>query len=318
MIKPAFVTLRLTRIQYAAAGVHLIELRAVDGSELPPFQPGAHVDLHLPGGLVRQYSLCNAAHERERYVVAVKRDPNSRGGSAAVHERLRVGDLVSVGVPRCHFALDEAAPFSLLIAGGIGITPIACMVQRLRALGRPFALFYSVRRREEAALLDLLAGPELILHVDEEQGGVLDVPGLVAAAPPEAAAYCCGPAPMLDAFELAAQRHPGLHCRVERFVPANDSGHAASNEGGFRVRLSASGRTVVVSAGQTILAALRDVGITVPSSCERGICGACETRVLGGEPDHRDSVLSYDERRTNKTIMVCCSGSLSAELVLDL
>jgi len=318
MTTPGLISLRLTRIEYVAVGIHLIELRAADGSELTPFQPGAHVDLHLPGGLVRQYSLCNAAHERDRYVVAVKRDPSSRGGSAAVHERLRVGDLVSVGGPRCHFVLDEAAPFSLFIAGGIGITPIACMVQRLRDLGRSFALYYSVRRREEAALLDLLAGPELKLHVDEEQGGVLDVHGLVAAAPAEAAAYCCGPSPMLNAFELAAQQHPRLHWRVERFVPSADAAHAASNEGGFRVSLSTTRRTVMVSAGQTILTALRDVGIKVPSSCERGICGACETRVLAGEPDHRDSVLSDAERRTNKTMMICCSGSLSSELVLDL
>ena len=314
----ALLSLRLTRIEYAAAGIHLLEFRATDGAPLPSFDPGAHIDLHLPGGLVRQYSLCNAPHERHRYVVAVKRDPRSRGGSAAAHERLRVAELVPVSVPRCHFALDEAAPFSLFIAGGIGITPVACMVQRLRVIGRPFAVHYSVRRRDEAALLDVLAGPELALHVDEERGALLDVPGLVAQAPADAAVYCCGPAPMLDAFEAAARACPGLRWRVERFVPVADAAHTPAHEGGFRVRLAASGRTVAVPAGQTILEALREAGLDVPSSCEQGICGTCETRVLGGEPDHRDSLLSDDERRANRSMMICCSGSRSAELVLDL
>lgn len=318
MVTAPLSSLRLTRIEYAAAGIHLFEFRAPDGAALAPFEAGAHVDLHLPGGFVRQYSLCNAPGERHRYVVGIKRDPRSRGGSVAAHDRLRVGELVAVSVPRCHFALDEAAPRSVFVAGGIGITPVACMVQRLRQLGRPFALHYSVRRRDEAALLDLLAGPETHLHVDEERGRLLDVPGLVAAAPADAAVYCCGPAPMLDAFEAAARARPGLAWRVERFVPLADAAHAPAHEGGFSVRLAASGRTVAVRQGQTILEALRAAGLDVPSSCEQGICGTCETRVLEGLPDHRDSLLSDDERRSNRTMMICCSGSRSAELVLDL
>jgi vanillate O-demethylase ferredoxin subunit len=315
---PALLSLRLTRIEYAAAGIHLFEFRTADGADLPPFAAGAHIDLHLPGGFVRQYSLCNAAHERHRYVVAIKRDAQGRGGSAAVHDTLRVGQLVDVAPPRCHFALDEAAPHSLLIAGGIGITPVACMVQRLRQLGRPFAVHYSVRKRDEAALLDVLAGPELTLHVDAERGAMLDVPGLVAAAPADAVAYCCGPAPMLDAFEAAARARPGLAWRVERFVALADAEHAPAHEGGFTVKLAASGRSVPVRHGETILEALRAAGLDVPSSCEQGICGTCETRVLEGLPDHRDSLLSDEERRSNRTMMICCSGSRSAELVLDL
>jgi tetrachlorobenzoquinone reductase len=256
----------------------------------------------------------NPPGERHRYVVAIKRDPNSRGGSVRAHEALHVGDSVEVSAPRCHFALDEQRAHSVLIAGGIGITPIACMAQRLQAVGRDFELHYSVKRRDEAALLEVLSGPQLHLHVDEEQGGLIDIAGLVARVPAGAAVYCCGPAPMLEAFERAARARPGLAWRVEHFTPVAEAAH----EGGFNVRLAASSRDVFVPAGQTILEALRDAGLDVPSSCEQGICGTCETRVISGRPDHRDSLLSDDEKRSNKTMMICCSGSLGGELVLDL
>ena len=302
------------RIEYAATAINVYEFRHPEGQALPPFEAGAHIDLHLGNGMVRQYSLMNPPGERHRYVVAIKRDPNSRGGSVRAHEALRVGDSVDVSAPRCHFALDEQRAHSVLIAGGIGITPIACMAQRLQAVGRPFELHYSVRRRDEAALLEVLSGPQLHLHVDEEQGGLLDIAGLVARVPAHAAVYCCGPAPMLDAFERAARARPGLAWRVEHFTPVAEAAH----EGGFNVRLAASARDVFVPAGQTILEALRDAGLDVPSSCEQGICGTCETRVISGRPDHRDSLLSDDEKRSNKTMMICCSGSLGGDLVLDL
>jgi len=306
--------LRLVRIEYAATAINVYEFRDAQGAVLPPFEAGAHVDVHLGPGLVRQYSLMNPPGERHRYVVAIKRDPNSRGGSARAHEALHVGDLVDVSAPRCHFPLDESRQHSVLIAGGIGITPIACMAQRLMSVGRSFDLHYSVKRRDEAALLDVLAGPHLHLHVDEEQGRLLDIAGLVGSVPLEAAVYCCGPTPMLEAFERAARSRPGLAWRVEHFSPVAEAAH----EGGFNVRLAASSRDVFVPAGQTILEALRDAGLDVPSSCEQGICGTCETRVVSGCPDHRDSLLSDDEKRSNKTMMICCSGSLSDELVLDL
>lgn len=310
----ALLPLRLTRIEVAAAAIHLFELRAADGAVLPPFSAGAHVDLHLGPDLVRQYSLVNPPHERKRYLLGVKRDPRSRGGSAHVHERLRVGETVVVGLPRNHFPLDESAPLSVFVAGGIGITPIACMVQRLALLGRPWRLHYSVRRSDEAALLDRLAGPGLRLHVDEQQGALLDVAAVVADAPAAAALYCCGPAPMLDAFEAAARARPGLRWFVERFAPAAPP----PNAGGFTVRLAASGRSVAVARGQTILDALRRAGVSVPASCEQGICGTCETAVIAGRPEHRDMLLSPEEKASNKVMMVCCSGSFSDELVLDL
>ncbi len=305
---------RLTAIRYAAEGIHLYEFSPVDGSTFPAFTAGAHVDLHLPNGLVRQYSLCNAQEETHRYVVGIKRDAASRGGSAYVHDQLKVGTVLALGTPRNHFTLREDAPHSVLIAGGIGVTPIACMAQRLRALGASFEVHYAVRRRDEAALLDLLAGGSLHLHVDAERGAPLALAQIVAAAPPQAHLYCCGPGPMLDAFEAATGGRPAGQVHLERFSAATP----AAAEGGFTVQLARSGRSIRVPPGCTILDTLRQEGVEVQASCEQGICGSCETRVLSGRPDHRDSLLSDQEKRSNQVMMVCCSGSRDELLVLDL
>jgi ferredoxin-NADP reductase len=311
----ALLRARLTGIRYAAEGIHLYEFSAVDGSALPAFAAGAHVDLHLPNGLVRQYSLCNDPRETDRYVVGIKKDPKSRGGSSYVHEQLKVGTVMSLSAPRNHFALHEEASHTVLVGGGIGITPIACMVQRLRALSASFEVHYSVRRREEAAFLDVLSGAELHLHVDEEQGGKpLALAAIVARASNDAHLYCCGPAPMLDAFEAAGAGRPEGHVHLERFAAAAP----VAAEGGFTVQLARSGRSVFVARGCTILDTLRAAGVDVQASCEQGVCGSCETRVLAGTPDHRDSLLSDEEKRANKVMMVCCSGSKDATLVLDL
>ena len=306
---------RLTAIRYAAEAIHLYEFATVDGTALPPFTAGAHVDLHLPNGLVRQYSLCNPQQETGRYVVGIKRDPGSRGGSTYVHDQLKVGSIVRVGAPRNHFALHEEAGHTVLIAGGIGVTPIACMVQRLREIGASFEVHYSVRRREEAALLDVLAGPGLHLHVDAEHGNApLPLREIVARAPEQAHLYCCGPAPMLDAFESACAGRPSGHVHVERFAAAAP----VAADGGFTVQLARTGRSVFVAKGCTILDTVRAEGVPVQASCEQGICGSCETRVLAGTPDHRDSLLSDEEKRASKVMMVCCSGSKESVLVLDL
>ncbi|MEJ7929346.1 PDR/VanB family oxidoreductase [Ramlibacter sp. AN1015] len=316
---PGLVTLalRLDAIRRAADGIHLLEFVRPDGAPLPPFTAGAHVDLHLPGGLVRQYSLCNPPHETHRWELGVKRDAASRGGSRWLHEDLRVGSQLQVGLPRNHFPLHEDAASSVLIAGGIGITPLACMAQRLQALGRPFALHYGVRQRQDAALLDRIDASALRLHVDAEHGGApLDVARVIAQAPAEAHLYCCGPGPMLDAFEAAAraQGRPADRVHLERFAPVQP----AAVGGGYTVRLARAQQEVEVPAGQTILEALRLHGIEVPASCEQGICGTCETRVLSGTPDHRDSLLSDEERSSNRVMMICCSGSRDPLLVLDL
>jgi ferredoxin-NADP reductase len=287
---PPLLTLRLSAIRYAAAGINLYEFTPFDGAALPPFSAGAHIDLHLPNGLVRQYSLCNSPTERNRYVVGVKRDLNSRGGSRCVHDELRAGSVLQVGGPRNNFELREEATHTVLIAGGIGITPMASMVYRLRELGISFELHYSVRQRVEAAFLDLLAGDALHLHVDAEQGGA---PLPLATA---------------NAGRPAAQVH------VERFTPVQ----TAAVAGGFTVKLARSGGSVYVAPGRSILETLRAGGIEVQASCEQGICGTCETRVLAGAPDHRDSLLSDQEKAANNVMMVCCSGSKEDILVLDL
>jgi vanillate O-demethylase ferredoxin subunit len=321
---PAATTrLRLTDVRYAARDIHLLEFRRPrpDAEPLAPLTPGAHLDLHLRQGgewgegLVRQYSIVNSPDERDRYVVAVKRDPASRGGSAFVHDQLRVGAVIEIGGPRNNFDLAADDAPSVFIAGGIGITPIACMVASLERQRRPWRLHYSVRTREDAALLDMIEGEGLRLHVDDKSGGaLLDIAAVVAEAPGGAHLYCCGPAPMLDAFEAAARGRPAAFVHVERFAPVAPS----ATGGGFTLRLAASKRDIAVRSGQTILQALREAGVEVQASCEQGICGTCETRVLGGRPDHRDSLLSDEEKARNDVMMVCCSGSLGDLLVLDL
>lgn len=307
--------LRLHTVTFAARDIHLLEFRPPHGELLPLFDAGAHIDLHLPNGLVRQYSLCNAPGERHRYVVAVKRDAHSRGGSQFVHEGLRVGEVLPVGAPRNNFPLVEDAACTVLIAGGIGVTPMVAMVARLRETDRPWQLHYSVRERVDAAFLNSLDGPELHLHVDSEHGGKpLAVADIVRGASPGSHLYCCGPAPMLDAFEAASAHLARDRVHVERFTPAKP----AADAGGFTVKLARRGDSILVAPGQSILTALRGIGLDLPASCEQGICGTCETRVLQGQPDHRDSLLSDEEKVASKVMMICCSGSHGELLVLDL
>jgi len=312
--------LRVRAIAMEAEGILSYELRAADGRELAAFTAGAHINLLLPGGLSRSYSLINSQHERLRYRIAVNKDPKSRGGSRYMHEMLRVGDVLESTVPRNNFPLAEDARQSLFIAGGIGITPILGMMRRLAELGRPHQLYCCARRRESAAFLDEIAalagnGFEHYIRFDQEPGvGMLDIASVVSAADAGTHLYCCGPAPMLDAFERAtALRDPNL-VHVESFVARQ----AAAVDGGYNVELAKSGRTLRIRPCETILQALLDAGIDVPYSCMEGSCGSCETRVLEGIPDHRDAVLSREEQARNQTMMVCCSGARSDKLVLDL
>jgi ferredoxin-NADP reductase len=308
--------LRLHAATWEAPDIHSYEMRLPAGGELPAFTAGAHIDLTLPSGLVRSYSLVNSQTERHRYVIAIQRDRASRGGSRWLHDNLRVGDLLSAAGPRNNFPLNEAAQHSVFIAGGIGITPIVSMIDRLEALDVPWELTYCARKRDAAAFLaGLEKKPQVRFNFDEEPGGrVLDIAALVAAAPAEAHFYCCGPLPMLEAFERATAHLPRERVHVEYFTAKE----APAREGGFTLVLAKSGREVPVPAGKTILDALKDVGIDVAHSCTEGICGTCETRVVEGTPDHRDLILTPEERAANKTMMVCCSGSKSDRLVLEL
>jgi ferredoxin-NADP reductase len=310
--------MRLTAILYGAEDINLFEFRTLDAGETPPFTAGAHVDVYLPNGTLRQYSIASAETDRHRYLLGVKREAAGRGGSRCLHDEVRVGSVLKIGLPRNNFPLHEDATASMFIAGGIGVTPIHSMIDKLQALGRNWRLHYAVRRREQALLLERFAKPDdrLQLHVDLENGGrVMDVAAIIAGAPSDAHLYCCGPAPMLAAFEAACAGRSATRVHIERFSAPDN---VAATGGAFTVELSKSKRSIAVEAGQTLLQALQAAGVKVKTSCEQGVCGTCETRVIAGIPDHRDMILSDDEKATNETMMVCCGGSLSPTLVLDL
>lgn len=310
------LSLRLTSIRYAAQDTHLYEFASPDGAPLPAYEPGAHIDVHMPGGLMRQYSLARPYRADQPYLVGIKLDAGTRGGSRFMHEGARVGSMFQVGGPRNNFPLKEDAPQTVLIAGGIGVTPIWCMAQRLEEIGAPFELHYAVRTRADAAFLAELEGmaPKARLHVDAEAQAVLDVPAIIGAASKGAHLYCCGPGPMMEAFEAATAGWPEGQRHVEYF----SAPQLKPIEGGFVVVLGKSGREFIVEPGSTILETLRQAGLNVPASCEQGVCGTCETRILEGVPDHRDLLLTPAEKASGKTMMICCSGSLSERLVLDL
>ncbi len=313
---------RVRTMTYEADGILSFELVPMPPlKELPAFTAGAHIDLHLPNGLIRSYSLLNAPDERHRYLVGINKDAQSRGGSRYMHEVLRAGDTLAISAPRNNFPLDEQAPLNVFFAGGIGITPMMSMIARTQQLGRPWKLYYAARTRRNAAFLDTLHGyhnepnVELNFTFDQEPDGQrMDLAGIMKTLPPEAHVYCCGPLPMLTAFEQAAASLPPAQVHLEYFA-AKES---AATDGGFTVELARSGKSVSVRAGQTILDSLLDIGIEPPYSCQEGICGTCEVRVIEGTPDHRDLVLSTAEKAANNRMMICCSGSRSAKLVLDL
>jgi vanillate O-demethylase ferredoxin subunit len=318
---PDGFAVRVVQMRYEAPTVLSMELAHPDGAELPPFTAGAHIDLRLAPDCTRSYSLLNNSSERHRYVVAVHFDPESRGGSRHVHERLRVGDLLAITAPDNHFPLDENAAHSILIAGGIGITPLLSMARRLNELGRPWDMFYAARSRRSAAFVRDLedtsgagAGRLHLYFDDESGGGAPDLSRIVAAAQPDSHFYCCGPAPMLDAFRRLMQDVAPVRVHFEYFAAAQE----AATEGDFELVLAKSGKRVEVPAGKTLLQAIIDAKVDVNYACSQGVCGTCLTTVLEGEPDHRDNYLTDEERASNSMIMVCCSGSKSARIVLDL
>ncbi len=307
------ITMRLTGIRYLAHETNLYEFEPLDGVAIPAAGPGAHVDVHLPNGMIRPYSLINSGKEN-RYTIGVKRDAAGRGGSACLHDAVKVGSVLSVGVPRNNFPLIETADHTVLIAGGIGITPIWCMAERLRELGLSFELHYACRDRRDVAFLDKLKKmPEARIHIDTEAGGFLDLGAIINQAPAGSHLYCCGPTPMLDAFEAKTRGLDPAHAHLERFGPVEE----VSREGGFVVALEKSGQEFTIPEGKSILEVLRDAGLDVDFSCEQGICGACQVQVVDGEPDHRDMFLS-DEEKAEGSMMICCSGSKTARLTLAL
>jgi ferredoxin-NADP reductase len=314
---------RVHSLRHEAEGIISVGLRpAPDGVVFPPFSAGSHIDLHLPNGLMRSYSLCNPATDSGHYVVGVQFDRASRGGSRYVHEQLRVGQVIEISAPRNNFGLHEDAGKTVLVAGGIGITPLWCMVQHLVALGKPVELIYCARSRREAAFLEpiaALAGRVAVTwHFDSEQGGPPDLTALLAHRGMDSHYYCCGPAPMLDAFEKACERHAYANWHIERFAAVAMAPSAAAS-GSFEVVCEKSGKTVQVRAGESILDVLIEAGLNPDHSCKEGVCGACETAVLGfdGGLEHLDSILTRKEHESGKTMMICVSRCTGRRLVLN-
>ncbi|WP_157268960.1 PDR/VanB family oxidoreductase [Azohydromonas aeria] len=321
----AAATLRVlvARKTAEAEDICSLELVSTDGSALPGFSAGSHVDVHLPGGVVRQYSLCNDPAESHRYLVAVLRDPASRGGSAAVHDAVQVGDTLTISAPKNHFALAHEAKKSLLLAGGIGVTPILCMAERLAVTGADFEMHYAARSRERMAFVDRIQGSgfadKVRFHFDDGTAAQkLDLNAVLAQPEPGTHLYVCGPKGFMDAV-LATARSQGwgeeqLHWEFFAGVEAAPR----ADDGSFEVQLASSGRVISIAPDKTVTQALSEAGVEIMVSCEQGVCGTCLTRVLQGEVDHRDAYLTPEEQAANDQFTPCCSRSKSPRLVLDL
>jgi len=290
------------------------------GETLPGFTAGAHLTVHLPSGLERQYSLCNDPAERHRYCIAVQREEDGRGGSREMFRDVHVGDAVTVGLPRNHFPLHEDdAGEPVLIAGGIGVTPILAMARRLAAAGRRFSMLYLARDPESTAFAEEFStfaamGAEIRIHHDGgDPARAFDLAGFFRSLPEAAHVYCCGPAGLMAAVAaLGEGRGERLH--FEHF--ANDDAAPRSGDRAFTVVLARSGREIAVPADRTILEVLLEAGLDVDYSCTEGTCGTCITRLIDGEPDHRDLVLLPEERDGN--VVICCSRAKGERLTLDL
>lgn len=306
---------RVTALRWEAEGVCSLELRPVGEKELPAWRAGAHVTFRLGNGTERSYSLCSDPAEGAVWRVAVLRQPAGRGGSRWIHERLRPGDVLTATVPRNNFPFVPGRRRALFIAGGIGITPLLPMIRAARDAGLPWRLLYLGRSLDHMAFRDdpLLDGPVDI--VPEDRDGRADLGAWLGPVTASTAVYACGPAELLDALDAMSARWPAGTLHVERFQPRAPDGPVSTDA--FEVACERSGVTVSVAPDTTILAALEEAGVRVPRSCLEGICGTCETPVLSGEPEHRDSVLSPEERAAGDTVLVCVSRARTPRLVLD-
>jgi phthalate 4,5-dioxygenase reductase component len=316
--EPILHSLKVAAARQIARDIYLIELRDRQGAELPEFTAGAHLSVQVPSGVLRKYSLCNDPAERDRYVIAVKRDEQGRGGSMGLVDVVRVGDMLQTSEPRNDFSLHPRASNFIFIAGGIGITPILSMVRQVQSSGAGrFKLYYFTRNPESTAFIDELGAPEFHgkVRIHHDGGDLANAFDLwpILERPSGAHVYCCGPRGLMDSVRDMSGHWPGGSIHFESFGP---SASANRQNTPFTVQLAKSGLTVVVAADSTILEAVRAAGVHVPSSCEAGTCGSCKTVLIRGEAEHRDLVLAEEER--GNRIMVCCSRAVSPELVLDL
>lgn len=315
------IEVRIASRRQEALDILSLELARADGGALPSFSAGSHIDVHLPNGLIRQYSLCNHPDESHRYRIGVLKDPASRGGSMAVHG-LAEGATLQISEPRNLFSLVHEAKRSILFAGGIGITPILCMAERLARIGADFELHYCARSAARAAFVEQMRSSsfsdKVRFHFDDGEGaGRLDAAAVLATWDADTHLYVCGPGGFMEHVLGTARELGWAEANLHReYFAAEPVDH--ENDGSFDVQLSSSGQVFQVPADKSVVAVLEEAGIVIPVSCEQGICGTCLTRVLDGEPDHRDMFLTEQEQAANDQFTPCCSRSKSARLVLDI
>lgn len=304
-----------------AQGICSYELARLDESPLPAFSAGSHIDVHLPDGLIRQYSLCNHPDERHRYLIGVLKDPASRGGSQHLHEQINTGDRLHISEPRNLFPLVHEARRSLLFAGGIGITPILCMAERLAHSNADFELHYCARSSDRAAFVERIRqsafADRVFVHFDEQPETLMNAAQVLANPQTDVHLYVCGPAGFMQHVLDSARTQGWAEDRLHReyfAAAAIDSSH----DGSFSVKVASSGQIIEIPADKTVVAVLESHGIDIPMSCEQGVCGTCLTNVLEGIPDHRDMFLTEEEQACNNQFTPCCSRSKSPLLVLDI
>lgn len=304
-----------------AHGICSYELARLDESPLPAFSAGSHIDVYLPDGLIRQYSLCNHPDERHRYLIGVLKDPASRGGSQHLHEQIKTGDRLHISEPRNLFPLVHEARRSLLFAGGIGITPILCMAERLAHSNADFEMHYCARSSDRAAFVERIRqspfADRVFVHFDEQPQTLMNAAQVLANPQPDAHLYVCGPAGFMQHVLDSARTQGWAEDRLHReyfAAAAIDSSH----DGSFSVKVASSGQIIEIPADKTVVAVLESHGIDIPMSCEQGVCGTCLTNVLEGIPDHRDLFLTEEEQACNNQFTPCCSRSKSPLLVLDI
>ena len=318
----ATLQVRVARKAVEALDIVTLELVAVDGQALPAFSAGSHVDVQLPNGITRQYSLCNDPQETHRYQIGVLRDAASRGGSQAVHELVKEGDVLTISAPRNHFSLAHEAKKHLLLAGGIGVTPILCMAERLANTGADFAMHYATRAPERTAFRQRIAASAFAsrvqFHYDNgDAAQKLDLQKLLGQPQAGTHLYVCGPKGFMDAV-LATARNSGWPEAQIHYEFFGAEVAKSDSDASFEIKLASSGRIVMVPKDQTVVQALAAAGVDVMISCEQGVCGTCLTRVIEGVPDHKDSYLTPEEQAANDQFTPCCSRSKTPQLVLDL
>lgn len=317
-IPQADIQVRVTRAEKIADGIHLYEMRRPDGSDLPAFTAGSHINLRVPNGLMRKYSLCSDPAQRDHYQIAVKREDNGRGGSIYLIDHTKEGDEWFISAPDNAFALPQRGDNFIFIAGGIGITPFIAMIHALKAdPAKKFKLYYCSRTPDMTAFREELSAPEfkgkVFIHYDGgDPAKALDLWPIVEERKNREHLYCCGPRGLMEAVRDATGHWSSTAIHFEAFSEADAR---RPDDTAFKVKLAASGATIDVPAGTTILEAMRAAGYDVPSSCESGTCGTCRTKLIAGEADHRDLVLTDAER--DSQIMICVSRAKTPELVID-